>query len=289
LRPADYFELLIKRTISVPLLALALVYISWQFARIRRINPAEWLVILLPLLLSIALMLTPKSSLRYYLPIAVLLNFCAAMAIGRITNVVRNLNVRWSRGAAAVTAAGLLAWCVVAQLPLFADKYAAFQNDHRRILADYIREKIGPQETIAEDNRVFLRGALTVDHDEVTPLVPNRVIGSRFVPDTGTISELLRQGVHYVAVFGSDRRRFLDRNTFMDRDDRDAYPRRKAFYDALEKEHELVLKLKGRETKVLNPDLRLYRLHAPNKDHSLSFPAGSQGPQPESEENRESD
>lgn len=284
MRPADYFEELLKNAVSKPVLALALVYLSWQFARIRRINPPEWLVVLLPLLLSIALMLTPKSSLRYYLPIAVMLNFCEALAIGRLSKVVRKLNISWSRGAAMATAAGLLASCVLAQMPLFAKKYAAFQNDHRKILADFIRNKIGTHETIAEDNRVFLRGALTVEHDEVTPLVPNRVIGSRFVPDTGTILELQQQGVRYVAVFGSDRRRFLDRNTFINQDDLEAYPRRKAFYDALDQEHEIVLELNDGVTKYLNPDLTLFRLNALSEIHRKPSEAGFQVPQRESGE-----
>lgn len=289
MQPVDYFEELLKHATSKPVLALALVYICWQFVRIRRISPPEWLVILFPLLLLIALMFTPKSSLRYFLPIAVLLNFCAAMAIGRLTSVAGNLKVGWSRSAAGITAVGLMATCVIGQLPLIAEKIAAFQNDHRRILARFIQENISPKAVIAEDNRVYLRGALTEEHDEVTPLVPNHVIGSRFVPDTGTISELQRRGVRYVAVFCADRGRFLDRNTFIDRDDLDAYERRKAFYDALERDHELVLKLKHGVSKYLNPAMELYHLNEPNENEPTSSDIGSQVPQTASEGKRQAD
>lgn len=262
-RPADHAVALLFGEMALPVLLLAFIYLAWQLARFHRVTPPEWLVILFPVVLLVALLFTPKTSLRYFMPIAILLNLFAGLGIARLVQCVRRRDFVHSRLAASVLMVVLFSWCVRSQWSLWRQIDKNFRKDNRRLLAEFIRDHVGPDAIIAEDDRVYLRGAVSVRHDVPSPLVANRVIGSRFVADLGSIPDLIQHGVQYVAVYGADRRRFLKKNSFRLPGDIAAFSRRRAFYDELEKNHELVLKVKSRKLDYLTPGLKLYRLKPP--------------------------
>ncbi|HEX8372275.1 MAG TPA: phospholipid carrier-dependent glycosyltransferase, partial [Chthoniobacterales bacterium] len=199
--PVDRYSLLLTSHVSVPVIVLALGYVISQLTKIRQLTPVEWVVILLPTLLATVLLATPKSSPRYFLPIVLLLDFSAGMAIARLSHYLGSRKIQFAPAVAAVVAAGLLAWAVVGQIPPLKQKYRAFSRDNRKVLAEWVNSNVPADAVIVEDDRVYLRGATSRKHDKAAPKVPHTVQGARFAPDLGTIQTLQAQGVDYVAVF----------------------------------------------------------------------------------------
>jgi hypothetical protein len=251
--PHGYYLWLARVTVNPVAWLLVLVYLLALVPRRREVSGAEWVVAAFPFAFGLMLSFFPQVSYRYFLPGTALLLVLAGLGAGTLTRLC------WRDRA---ILAGQRAWLwgglvilagLVAQLPVTIDYYQGFANDTRSRLAAYLQSEAPPDAQIAQDNAVAL------EHFDL----PNRIRGSRFVADLGTLDMLRDWDILYVAVtrrrFG---RLFRDR-TIIPAKARADFLRRRTFYSRLFAEGELVLELQQGPVKYLQPHLALYRLSAP--------------------------
>jgi hypothetical protein len=84
--------------------------------------------------------------------------------------------------------------------------------------------------------------------------------GARFVADLGSREELLAKGVTHVVVSASSYDVFTLRGLRPQPSDRGDYERRKAFYEGLLRDDELLFERERGTVIYLHPGIRVYRL-----------------------------
>ncbi|MEO7933170.1 MAG: hypothetical protein ABIT76_08445 [Chthoniobacterales bacterium] len=256
-KPSRYLDLL-HDTVPGVAIALAAGLLVYGFAKWKRTPLPELLFLLLPVILGIALTLTPKGSARYFLPIGLMLLTSAATALvmGVKTLQLRSFPIRltsWILGAAAV--------CAIL-IPLgkeYKIRHHAFATDYRKNLADYIRQNVPANALIASDQRAAIPSADDPRFAGFPNLLPNKMLITRYVADLGTLDELLAKGVTYVVVASRDANRLGNDENFS-REDQKKLPARRQFYQDLTKRGTVEWKSKLGDNKYLNVSLILYRI-----------------------------
>lgn len=240
------------RTATNPVVWILLgIYAGGLILRAKSARPSEWMLALFPVAFAILLSFSPKTHHRYFLPATGLLLTLAA--IGVVTPALvrwrdRSLSIPVARGVSALLVAATLA----VQMPKFLAYFDGFKNDGRAAMAAYLREHVQPGAIIVQDKRADL------DSQEL----PFEFRGKLFAADVGTIAELRANGVAYVAVAEGDYGRFF-RNDFKSTEDgAEDYARRRAFYEQLFAEGQLVFTCESGTLQYLQPSLKLYHLPA---------------------------
>ena len=108
------------------------------------------------------------------------------------------------------------------------------------------------------DNALW-RGA---DRRRYAPL-PQKILAERYVADLGTIDELRAGGVTHLAVSRTDYGRFLLPGLIPQKSEVQEFARRKAFYEALLRDGDLLFERERSAVLYLHPGIRLYRLPPP--------------------------
>jgi hypothetical protein len=175
--------------------ALALLWAAFALFRPRKVSVVEWFMAGVAVVALVAFSFTPKTSTRYYLPIAVSLCFLAALGAFRWAS----LAPARARIAAAAAAAMLCVGAAWGQWRTTQDFREGLQKDDR---AELVRAVAALPATaiIVQDQAAGLPEPERLwYHEGLTPL-PQKVIGAKQACDLGTLAELRAQGVTHLAL-----------------------------------------------------------------------------------------
>ena len=176
---------------------------------------------------------------------------------------------KWTRPQSSAAFAGYalvaMATVLAAAFPALASHHAAFLNDHRQQLADYVERELSQHANIAAE---YATGLVRPDRKATT----RTVRAAHFVPDLGTLDELRAQGVTHVAVSDLYRRSFF----LGERDNRrgiknDTTEKHRLFYKRLLSEGKLIFEKRQGRIRAISPVLRLYEI-APVKEPATIGP-----------------
>jgi hypothetical protein len=236
---------------------LSLYYVRFFTFR-RRIHPAEWMLALFPILYVIILSFSPKTNHRYFLPDTFI--FCTLAAFGLFC---------FSLGGSAllthtVRAVGFLTAFGISVAHLIPYDFA-FRIDGRQQLLAFIREKVSPNATIAQDRRVNLPSRTDPRCIDYPYFLEQKILGRLLAADVGSIDELRARGIRYVAVSESDYGRFFLQTYKPTKSKQGDYDRQKKFYEQLFRDGELLWECKAGLLPILQPQIRLYYLPSENR------------------------
>ena len=261
----QYWNIFRDNTTPVVWVLLA-VFLAARWRERRTVSLAEWLLIAFPFAYALALSFSPKSNDRYFLPataVLTLLAACGAVDAARLL-------ARWMplRPALAICAAGLvISEGVSPPSPLdwhvFAEYFAAFQRDDNAEFLAWIKVELPPEAVIAKDSRIQLPDPESKKDGLRFAPMPQKILAERYAADLGTMAELRARGVTHLAVSGSDYGRFSLPGLIPQKGERESFERRKAFYEALLRDGELVFWRERGAVLYLHPGIRLYRLPPP--------------------------
>jgi hypothetical protein len=229
------------------------VYYVRFFKFFRRIHPAEWMLALFPILYVLILSFLPKTNHRYFLPDTLI--FCTLAAFGLFCFTLGG-SARLTRAA---QVAGFLAAFGISVAHLIPYDFA-FRVDGRQQLLAFIRQKVSPDATIAQDRRVGLPSRADPRHVDSPDLLEQKIVGGHFAADVGSIDDLRARGIRYVAVSKDEYGRFFLRNHKPTKSVQANYDRQKKFYERLFREGQLLWECKAGLLPILQPQIRLYYL-----------------------------
>ena len=261
----QYWNIFRDNTTPVVWVLLA-VFLAARWRERRAVSLAERLLIAFPFAYALALSFSPKSNDRYFLPATAVLTLLAACgAVDAARLLTRWLPLRW---ALAVCVAALVASEAVALPPpldwrTFTEYFAAFQRDDNAEFLAWIRAELPPEAVIAKDSRIQLPDPGNKKDGLRFAPMPQKILAERFAADLGTLAELRARGVTHLAVSGSDYGRFSLPGLLPQPGERASFERRKAFYEALLRDGELVFWRERGTVLYLHPGIRLYRLPPP--------------------------
>ena len=234
---------------------LLLCFLAARWRERRTLSPVEWFVIGFPFAYALALSFSPKSNDRYFLPATAVFTLLAGLGV---TDAAKLLAGRMRPGVALAVWGAVLVLCQAVSLPdpldwrTFRQYLTAFQHDDNAALLAWVKAELPPDAVIAKDSRVELPDlGNPADAQRFGP-IPQTVIAKRFAADAGTIEELKARGVTHVAVSESDYGKFFLRGMRAQASEAEDFARRKAFYEALFRDGELVFQ-RDRGNRPLSP------------------------------------
>ncbi len=243
--------------------ALLLVFLAARWRERRRVTLPEWLLIAFPFAFALALSFSPKSNDRYFLPATAMFTLFAALGVPDASRML----TRWvPRGWTTGVLGGLL---VISQIcspphPLdwknFAQYYEAFQRDDNAEMLWWVKTQLPADAVIVKDSRVRLPETGNSEDEARLGTVPQKIIAKKYAADVGTIAALRVRGVTHVAVSASDYEGFFREGVRAKKNDEKSFEHRKAFYEELLRDGELVFARERGTVLYLHPGLRLYRL-----------------------------
>lgn len=254
---AQYWNIFVDNTTPVIWVLLA-VFLHARWRERRSLSLPEVMIIAFPFLYALVLSFSPKSNDRYFLPATALLTLFAAMGTMDLAHrVERGSKRRWALAGAVVA-------LVLGQLPSLIRYERAFANDDTLALIQWLRTELPPTAVLAKDNRIALPDPARKKDAARLGVIPQKVIGARFVPDLGTVEELRAKGVTHVIVSESDYGRFFLTSLRPQDGERADFERRKAFYEILLRDHQPLFERDRGTVIYLHPGIRVYRLPAPD-------------------------
>ena len=226
----------------------------------RRRSLAEWLIFLFPFVFTALLMLSPRTSDRYFLPAAVLFNFNALVGVG--------VSAEWfTRAFGKFRCAGQCGFVALAlfvgwsgQFAKFRAVEAQFKVDDRRELEAWMDANLPAGGKVVQDYAIHLPDAEDHKQEGMKRAFKHEVRGHEFVPELGTLDELLAQGVRYVATSPKKSQRYTGGGMIPSDDAKAEFERRKTFYSALPQQAKLLWKRDMAEIDTLHPGIELYDL-----------------------------
>ena len=243
---------------------LLIVYYGGLIVRRRQVHPAEWTLALFPIAFVLILSFSPKTHYRYFLPDTLLFCTLAALAVFplKLPSGLPN-SARWLLSPVFRVALGLVFLAAFAKSAWQVGKTdAAFQNDARRTVVDFVRKNIPASATIAQDKRVNLPNRNDPRHADSPYFLEQNIVGKLFAADVGTIDELRVRGIEYVAVSEGDYGRFFLTTHKPRGNDQDDFERRRTFYERLFAEGRVIWECPAGDLQYLQPAIKLYQLPA---------------------------
>ena len=234
--------------------ALLLVFLHARWRERRELTLPEQIIIAFPFAYALVLSFSPKSNDRYFLPATALFTLFAALGTMDVARFIRR-GVQ-QRPAVLLAGLGLLLW----QLPSLIRYDRAFASDDTKELMEWLRTKLPPTAVIAKDGRIEIPETGKEKDAERMGTLPQKVISDRFAADIGTRDELLATGVTHVIVSESDYGRFFLQGLRPQPSERADFERRKAFYEGLLRDEELLFERERGTVIYLHPGIRVYRL-----------------------------
>jgi hypothetical protein len=202
---------------------------------------------------------------RYALPVVVLAQLLGALAVLRLVQFIPAHNFR------AIATLAAAAVVVSLQLPRCLDFSRQFADDSRDRLRLWAMRNLPPDAVVVQDGFIDLDGPLD-PRLGVRERPQFLIYGSTTYEEgpasgAGPLGDLARMGVEYVAVTDFCFGRYFDPNIRPTKDAAAAFEYRRRWYEELFARHELVWSSAPAHPAYghfNNPELRLYRLRAPN-------------------------
>jgi len=245
-----YFAVLREATNPILwiLLAGAYLLVLWRF---RVASTALRLLAAFPVIFTLVLSFSPKTHHRYFLPITLLVFALCAIGAEIAARMIRNpKHAAWTFACISLLAVGL-------QIRALATTASAFGHDNRTALVEFVQKNVPPDATILQDKRVSLGDA---SQGKLT----QQFVGKLFAADFAPYEELSQKGVRYVAVSEGDYGRFFQERLRPRDEARDAYERRRRFYETLFSSGRLLWQCPPGDLSYLQPELRLYEIPTPS-------------------------
>jgi hypothetical protein len=212
--------------------ALALLWLAFAIFRPRKVSIAEWFLASVALFSALAFSFTPKTSTRYYLPIAVTLGFLAALGVFHWAALASS---RWGRSRIGITVLAVLL-CVGATWKQWDDTQEfrlGLQKDDRAELVRAV-EALPPTAIVVQDQAAGLPEPDRLWYHKGLAPLQQKVIGAKQACDLGSLADLRARGVTHLALNEKTYRRYFVSGQIVK--DPDAVLARRAFYEtALEK------------------------------------------------------
>ncbi len=246
---------------STPIMWILLaVFLFARWDERHSVTLPEWLIIAFPFVYTLALSFSPKTNDRYFLPatgVLMLLAACGARDGARLMR--RWVPMRWAL-------IGLTAALVLGQWPKWKRYDEAFAHDDNKELFDWVKKNLPPDAIIAKDSRVQLPGPDSARVRAHFGDLPQKIMAKKFAADLGTIRELRKIGVTYIAVSESDYGRFfLPSLRPKNKESEDDFDRRRSFYKKLLRDGDLLKEWERGTVLYLHPGLRLYKIPPPEE------------------------
>jgi hypothetical protein len=219
------------------------------------------MLIVYPLIYTVVLVWTPRLFERHFLPVFACL--WASSGLGWV-NGLRWLWQRFPKLPASSTAATILAIAICAsQLQrTFFHRNRDFANDHRALLAEWIRANVPADAVIAQDRRVYLLQPDGSPRPELA--LSQRIVSAGWLSEFGSLAELRKRGVTHLAMHKLDSGSFMEggkfrkgvKKSFSGRD----RPARHTFYREIEANSRRVWEREDGDDGAMNPGLLFYAL-----------------------------
>ncbi len=206
--------------------ALAALWLAFAIFRPRKISIAEWFLAAVALVAMVGFSFTPKTSTRYYLPIAVALCTLAAMGAFHWAALA---GARWERSRIGATALAVLL-CVGAAWGQWGDTQEfrlGLQKDDRAELMRAV-EALPPTAIIVQDQAAGLPEPDRLWYHEGRRPLPQTVIGAKQACDLGSLADLRARGVTHLALNGKTYGRYFKPGLVVK--DHGAVAAKRAFY-----------------------------------------------------------
>ena len=212
--------------------ALAVLWLALAIIRPRKISLAEWMLAGVAVIFMLVFSFTPKTSTRYYLPIAVALCYLAAAGAFQWAALA---SARWAGSRIAATGLAVLL-CVGAAWGQWGDTQelrVGMQKDDRAELVREV-EALPPTAIIVQDQAAGLPEPDRLWYHKGLEPLPQKVIGAKQACDLGSLAELRARGVTHLALNAKTYMRYFQPGQIVK--DHDVVSERRAFYEtALEK------------------------------------------------------
>jgi hypothetical protein len=255
---AEYLHSLKSKVPSL-LVALVVVYAVALLGTARQRTPPEWITLLFPIAYLAMISCSPKIAERYLLPVSALVPLLAALGAGEIGRMLGSPNSAARTVLGHGLAALLVAGTLVSEWPAFRRSWDGFQHDDPTAVAQWIKANLPADAIIAEDHRVNL-SASKADGLSSDARVPQKVLDASFAPELGTLDELRKKGVGYVAVCKQNYGRFFNEETKPQAGVKSGYNKQREFYARLFTEGELLMEWPKGPIAYLQPGIKLYRI-----------------------------
>ena len=246
----------IFRDNTTPLIwAALLVFLVGRWRERRALTVAEWLIIALPFVYSIALSFSPKTNDRYFLPATAIFTLLAGLAIA-------DLPRKWMIPAAALLiAAQFPSWSK--SRPGWLEYERAFQHDDAAEMIAYLNQEIPATAVILKDNRIALPDPERKKHAARLGVIPQKVIAERYAADFAKYDELASKGITHVIISESDYGRYFRKSLKPQKGAESKFAESRKFYERLRHEGELLREWKRGTVIYLHPGIEIYRLRTP--------------------------
>jgi len=214
-----------------------------------------WMMAIFPFAFMLLLSCSTKTNDRYFLPATAGFHYLAALGV---VDLPALLPPKWAARAKPWLVAGL---ALLVNGLLLAPYITAFAHDDRSEMLDWIRANVPPTAVIAGEDRADLPVERRPERLAVQPLLPQRVIETKYAADLGaTPSVLAGQGIGYIVISESDYGIFFRKAATGHLSPE--LQKKRAFYETLFKDYQPVWE-RARGTGIyLHPGLRVYRLTA---------------------------
>ena len=247
-----YLEILEE---TVPPIAQGL-YLGLLVLAVRRwksVSAPEKILVFLPLILFLVLSLTPKGSVRYFLPIGLMMMTSAAVACARLAYFPK-----FGKFQSIALTLGFL--CLIVPMVNAAKKHRKdMLKDHRRQLGMFLTSSIQPNAVVLSSYHAGILNSQDERCIGFANLAPQTFVMAQNAYEKGTLDDLLAQGVTHVVVTGRDFTRSLD-NLGNPQVQKMTEQRRKQLQKELESQGTVLWHIKKGGNKYLNPALTLYQL-----------------------------
>jgi len=215
----------------------------------------DWTIAIFPFAFMLMLSCSTKTNDRYFLPATAGFFYLAGLGALDLPGL---LPPRW---AARLPPALLAALALLLNGFYLAPYVIAFAHDDRSEMLEWIRANVPATAVIAGEDRADLPSPRRKERLAVQPLLPQRVVETKYAADLGaTPSALAAQAIGYIVISESDYGIFFRKAAAAHLSPE--LQRKRAFYETLFRDFQPVWERPRGTGIYLHPGLRVYRLTA---------------------------
>ena len=246
---------IVNTTPAVWVLIVAELAAQW-----KRRDAFDWTISIFPFAFMLLLSCSTKTNDRYFLPATAGFYYLAALGAMDLATL---LPANWPRSAFALSLAGLALLLNIFYIPAGLASYmTAFAHDDRREMLAWIRANVPPNAVIAGENRAGLPTDNRPERLPVLPLLPQRIIETKYAANLAQTPEALAgQGIAYLVVSESDYGIFFRKAATTGHLSPELQKRREFYLDLFRQFQPIWQRPRGTAI-YLHPGLQIYRLSA---------------------------
>ena len=224
-------------------------------AQRKRRDVFDWTMAIFPFAFMLLLACSTKTNDRYFLPATA--GFYYLAGLGAV-DLPALLSARW---AARLRPALVAALALLVNGLFLAPYVKSFAHDDRSEMLEWIRANVPPNAVIAGEDQADLPVPRRTERLAVQPLLPQRVIETRYAADLGaTPSALAAQGIDYIVISENDSGIFFLKAATGHLSP--AMQQKRAFYEVLFRDFQPVWQRPRGTGIYMHPGLRVYKLTA---------------------------